>query len=185
MQAVSPTGLPIMGTKDIIVGLNLIAEGTYTTGSKDLNGRPMFDFQRGGETQIDWDTQETVRRPDGFGDPRRVFIDTAYSEWTEDQLRLVPDAAEAEAMMPLDEAKKIKPGDKLLVLVDGCGDVDGEDGVQEFKAGEAVTVDMAEDFGGTQGWSVTICAANGVVNVFDEADFGGWYPFAIPEGGAA
>jgi hypothetical protein len=83
--------------------------------------------------------------------------------------------AERAAMMPWVEARRIRPGDKLRVLVDGRGDVGNDE--LEFKAGEIVTVASAENFRGIQGWAITIVASNGVVNVFDEADFSGRYPF--------
>lgn len=83
-------------------------------------------------------------------------------------------------MMTKAEAMTLKQNDRVRVLCDGRGGVcsDGGEDELEFKAGEIVTVDFIDTFRPPQGFAVTICAANGVVNVFDERDFGGLYPFA-------
>jgi hypothetical protein len=97
-----------------------------------------------------------------------------------------PAAADSDApyspadFMPLEEARKIKPGETVTVLVDGCGGVfqnNGEELELDFKAGEDVRVAQVDTFAAPQGWAITIVSGNGVVNVFDEGDFGGLYPF--------
>lgn len=84
--------------------------------------------------------------------------------------------AEKRPMMSLADAKLLKPRDRVRVLCDGIGDVDGE-GELTFAAGEILTVAAVDTFRAPQGFAVTVYAANGVVNVFDEADFDGRYPF--------
>jgi sensor domain CHASE-containing protein len=80
-------------------------------------------------------------------------------------------------MMPREQAATLKPGERVRVLVDGCGDVEGE-GELSFAAGEILTVDRVDTYRDEpQGLSVIVYADNGVVNVFDETDYGGLYPF--------
>jgi len=47
----------------------------------------------------------------------------------------------------------------------------------QFLPGEIVTVTHIDTFAPPQNFAITIVAENGVVNVFDESDFGGLYPF--------
>jgi hypothetical protein len=79
-------------------------------------------------------------------------------------------------MMTLDQAQTLKVDDKVRVLCGGRGEVDGE-GDQHFAAGEIVTVVQIDTYSEPQGFAVAISSDNGVVNVFDEGDFGGLYPF--------
>lgn len=82
-------------------------------------------------------------------------------------------------MMTLEDAKTLARGDRLRVTVPGKGHVWEDDGENEkqFKAGEIVKVIFTEQHNAPQGFAVTIIAGNGVVNVFDEADYDGKYPF--------
>jgi hypothetical protein len=85
-------------------------------------------------------------------------------------------------MTPREVRDFIKAGDHVRVLVDGCGGVGTDDGGEEqreFKAGEIVRVDRLDQFRPPQGLAATIVSASGVVNVFDEADFDGIYPFEL------
>lgn len=84
--------------------------------------------------------------------------------------------------MSLDEARTLKDGDILRVLVGGCGDVDDEE--KHYEPGAFVAVCGLDTFSAPQGWAVTVRVINGpgrhVVNVLDEGDFEGRYPFARP-----
>lgn len=71
---VSPTGAAIVGTLETLTGLALAS--TY-----DEEGEPQYD----GETEIDWDSQETVKR-----DGKVVYLDEGGGEWTWDQLKPAP-----------------------------------------------------------------------------------------------
>jgi hypothetical protein len=79
-------------------------------------------------------------------------------------------------MMPLDQAQSLQLDDRVRILCGGMGEVDGE-GELTFAAGEIVTVVQIDTYRDPQGFAVAISADNGVVNVFDESDFGGLYPF--------
>jgi hypothetical protein len=79
-------------------------------------------------------------------------------------------------MMTREQAKTLKVDDKMRVLCGGRGEVDGE-GELTFEAGEIVTVVQINTYRDPQGFAVAISADNGVVNVFDESDFSGLYPF--------
>lgn len=86
-------------------------------------------------------------------------------------------------MMTLEQARTIKPGDRLRVLVGGIGGVGTDDGGEEeltFAAGEIVRVAQVDNFPAPQGFAITVVSDNGVVNVFDESDFDRRYPFAPP-----
>lgn len=80
-------------------------------------------------------------------------------------------------MMIKDDAQALEVGQRVRVLVPGCGDVD--DVLTHFEADAIVTVEAVETFPGSQGLSITVSAENGVVNVFDEGDYGGQYPFEV------
>jgi hypothetical protein len=84
-------------------------------------------------------------------------------------------------MMTLDQAKTLKLDDKVRVLCGGRGEVDGEDEMA-FEASEIVTVVEIDTYRDPQGFAVAISADNGVVNVFDESDFDGLYPFERVKG---
>lgn len=83
--------------------------------------------------------------------------------------------AEHAHMMPKELAQKLQPGQKVRALVAGSGEVDGEE--LKFEASELLTIDRLSHLGGSQGLAITAYSENGVVNVFDEADYGGRYPF--------
>jgi hypothetical protein len=85
--------------------------------------------------------------------------------------------ARGQSMMPRKQAAQLKPGDKVRALVAGCGDVDGCDDLQHFGVGEILTVFRIDEYGPPQGLAITVYADNSVVNVFDEADRGGEFPF--------
>ena len=81
------------------------------------------------------------------------------------------------------DAGRLAPRDRVRILVNGCGDVDGE-GHRTYKAGEIVTVDSLAEYGHDQGLAITVVTENGVVNVFDARDHDGRYPFERIGGGA-
>jgi len=83
--------------------------------------------------------------------------------------------------MTLEQAKTLKPKDRVRVLCGGGGeawdDALKDDRQMQFLPGEIVTVTHIDTFAPPQNFAITIVAENGVVNVFDESDFGGLYPF--------
>lgn len=86
MKAFSPTGVQIIGTKDLIPGVANITPDTFT---RDANGS--LDFEWTGGTDVDWDNQMTVECPDpGMKDcfTGRVFVDEDGDEWLESQIVL-------------------------------------------------------------------------------------------------
>lgn len=90
--------------------------------------------------------------------------------------------------MTLAEARGLKPGDRLISLVDGLGDVEADDESdgdgdmveRQFKPGDWLTVESVETLPAPQGFAVTVVAENGVCNVFDAGDYEGRYPFLRP-----
>jgi hypothetical protein len=64
MQAYAPNGAKIVGTIDRITAVANIAEGTWTEDEPDC------DFEYTGDTDVDWDSQETLTR-----NGRRLFLD--------------------------------------------------------------------------------------------------------------
>jgi hypothetical protein len=84
-----------------------------------------------------------------------------------------------ERMMTLDQAKALRVGDRVTVLVCGRGDVDEDEFT--FEPGTILTVCALDTFAAPQGLAVTVVSPSGVVNVFDEGDYGGRYPFAWPK----
>ena len=70
MRYKSPTGSPIVGTLETIVGIGMIK-------GIDVDGTPDYV----GETDIFWDDQITVVR-----DGKIIFVDDDGDEWTFDQL---------------------------------------------------------------------------------------------------
>lgn len=79
-QFVSPTGSPIIGTKELIPGVALVASISET-------GEPEYE----GETDVDWDGQRTVKR-----DGKILFVDDDGEQWTFDQLTKVEDDEDGE-----------------------------------------------------------------------------------------
>lgn len=84
MRAYSPTGSPITGTFERVSGVSTIHQDSFQMAE---TGR--FDFDYAGETNIDWNSQQTVERGGG-----RVFVDETDAEWTEDRLILLDDDEE-------------------------------------------------------------------------------------------
>ncbi len=82
-----------------------------------------------------------------------------------------------------DEAGLLVAGDRVRILVNGGGDVDGE-GHRTYKAGEIVTIGSLAECNHDQGLAITVVAENGVVNVFDALDHDGRYPFERLEAAA-
>ena len=68
-QAFGPNGIEIVGSKEVIPGTAGILGWE--------NGEPNYD----GETEVDWDNQQTVRRDDEL-----VYIDDHGNEWLRGQL---------------------------------------------------------------------------------------------------
>jgi hypothetical protein len=79
--------------------------------------------------------------------------------------------------MSLGDALALTPGQKVRVLVDCIGD-DDDNQQATVPAGSIVTVHSVTTLGDPQGFAVTVYAANGVSNVFDEGDYDGLYPFS-------
>lgn len=83
-----------------------------------------------------------------------------------------------EPMMSKRTASRLQAGDIVEMLVCGTGDVGGMEGVS-YGAGALCTVDHVGHYSDSQGLTVTIIAPNGVINVFDELDYNGEYPFKL------
>lgn len=79
MKATSPTGVAIWGTKELVPGVAVTSENTF---SRKPDGR--LDFDYAGETELDWDNQRTVEK-----NGHTVFVDADGDEWNEDQIVLV------------------------------------------------------------------------------------------------
>lgn len=82
-------------------------------------------------------------------------------------------------MMTLEEAKTLKINDRLIILVDTCGS-DENDEEQTYLAGAYGRVFDLETYRGKQGFAVHVVIGNSdneIINVFDENDNGGLYPF--------
>jgi hypothetical protein len=78
MIATSPTGVAIIGTLEMVPGTALI-----TTDSFEKNAKGEITFDHDGETEIDWDGQETQTK-----NGKELFVDEDGGIWTEDQLVL-------------------------------------------------------------------------------------------------
>lgn len=103
-------------------------------------------------------------------------------------LAMMPQELEQTHYMTLAEVRALKPGDRVISLVDGLGDVEADDESdgdgdmveREFKPGDWLTVESVETLPAPQGFAVTVVAENGVCNVFDAGDYAGLYPFLRP-----
>ena len=78
--------------------------------------------------------------------------------------------------MDAEDAKSIKEGDKLQMLVGGQGEGNEIGVTSYFDAGEIAEV-ISVDYLARQGLSIGVQADNGVVNLFDALDYNGKYPF--------
>lgn len=89
-------------------------------------------------------------------------------------IRSAPPASVARGMTT-EQARQLRPGDLVRVLIDGSGDVDDEE--RHYKAGAFAKVCEVRQLGAPQGRAVTfaIVSPQGahVVNTFDEGDDGG------------
>ena len=85
MQAFSPTGHRIIGTSDTIPATATIRHDSFI---KRPDGSIDFDYS--GETDVFWDGQETSTR-----DGKILFEDEVGAIWTEDQIVLKDENAEA------------------------------------------------------------------------------------------
>lgn len=83
--AYSPSGVRITGTADRVLATAWIGGGW----EKKDDGT--FEFEYAGESELDWDSQQTITRKG-----KRVFVDENWNEWTEDQLVLREEAEEDE-----------------------------------------------------------------------------------------
>jgi hypothetical protein len=83
MRAYSPTGSLIVGTLERIPGVADIHTDSF---ARTDQGVVTFEF--GGETDVDWDGQETICRPGKDGKSYVVYVDAVGDEWTEDQITL-------------------------------------------------------------------------------------------------
>lgn len=54
----------------------------------------------------------------------------------------------------------------------------GEEEIRGFDPGDVLTIAALDIYENYQGLAVTVIAENGVVNVIDEGDFDGPFPFA-------
>ena len=79
-------------------------------------------------------------------------------------------------MMTRDQAAELRCGDKVRILVAGCGEVGGK-GLIRLAPGEIVTVARLDNNGRAEGLAITVYSQSGVVNVFEETDYEGRYPF--------
>lgn len=75
----SPTGCPIRGTLDSILGVNLI----NPTDPFDRNDRPNYI----GVTEVDWDNQKNTMR-----DNEIVFVDETGQQWKRSDLNMAFEA---------------------------------------------------------------------------------------------
>lgn len=78
MQAYSPKGALITGTKEIIPGEACVMPDSFR---KAADGSITYEYL--GSTEVDWDGQTTVEK-----DGKTVFIDADGEEWTADQITL-------------------------------------------------------------------------------------------------
>lgn len=88
MKLVSPKDHDIVGTVEVLIGVAGITNEGVT---RKANGT--YDFEHDGETDIDWDAQETKYETVGRGKNRRkerMFQCDQGDWWRESQLKLVP-----------------------------------------------------------------------------------------------
>lgn len=78
MRAYAPSGMPIIGTKEIVPGVACVRPDSFRK-----NGNGGVDFEYLGHTDVDWDSQTTVKIAD-----KKVFIDADGLQWTEDSIVL-------------------------------------------------------------------------------------------------
>jgi hypothetical protein len=93
MQAVSPTGVPIVGTRELLSGLGQIRTDSFQRGP---DGK--LEFEIGSEVEIEWNGQRTET-----SNGQRVFLDEHGVQWLENQITLVPDKDELVAMVGEDD----------------------------------------------------------------------------------
>ena len=89
-KLVAPNGKEIIGTLEILHGIAMI-DDPHVAGKGEKNNhqrkntkRNRFGFEYAGDTDVNWDGQETVVRKG-----ERIFVDASYDEWPESQLKLV------------------------------------------------------------------------------------------------
>lgn len=78
MRAFAPNGSPIVGTAEIVYATALVSEASYQRAEDGS-----LDFEYDGETEIDWDTQETQKEKG-----QRLFIAEDGQTWRETQIVL-------------------------------------------------------------------------------------------------
>lgn len=66
-------GCVIIGTYELVYGTALIQDAKIND--------DRIDFEYEGSTDVDWDSQKTVREGG-----RRVFVDDDHNTWTEDEV---------------------------------------------------------------------------------------------------
>lgn len=79
MYAVSPNGLPIIGTLEQLTGRANTADGSF---ARDAAGNLTYDHE--GSTEIFWDDGRTVTDDRG----EYIFLDSEGGHWAEDQIIL-------------------------------------------------------------------------------------------------
>ena len=82
MRAMSPTGAAITGTLEKVYGVAQIGETDWTRAP----GTGLLEFEYGGYTEIDWNSQVSVLR-----DLERVFVDENGEDWLESEIVLEDD----------------------------------------------------------------------------------------------
>lgn len=86
----------------------------------------------------------------------------------------------AQGYMALTEARNLRAGDRVTMLVSTMGaDAEGVERIHPEGAG--ATIDCVDTLPAPQGFAVHVCVGEGdraILNVFDEGDFGGIFPFA-------
>ena len=85
-HAYSPTGVLIIGTREVVYGTCGIVPGSFSR--KDGEITVEYD---GNGTELDWDGQESFQI-----DGKTVYLDENGHEWTEDQLSLIPEESDDE-----------------------------------------------------------------------------------------
>lgn len=84
MNLISPTGVAIIGTAEVISGTARIDAGSVIR-----NPDGTFDFDYAGNTDIDFDSRETVEE-----NGERMFVDDAGYSWPESSLVLMQDESD-------------------------------------------------------------------------------------------
>ena len=78
MRAYAPDGTLITGTKEIVPGVACVRPDSFRK-----TGDGKIAFEHLGETDVDWDGQETVQF-----EGKTIFVDADGEEWTEDRIEL-------------------------------------------------------------------------------------------------